>query len=219
MSHVFKCMIFGVVFVSGPAFAFFGLFEPNVEPVKEYLKDPYSAKFEDVKDYGAGVICGNVNSKNEFGAYTGKRAFAIQGGTVYFPEKNPAEYKLACVQFVSCVNLKRESSADACLEAVTKRETEQKEAKRKELADNRNNPKNAKLRKYGVEACEDWRKGSIVINSRINDLANQCKVAVNSCVNNHAQDGYMNVAACINKINMISDKSALFIYRVEMDKN
>lgn len=219
MSNVLGCIFFVLAFTSGPSFAFFGLFEPDIGPVKEHLKDPYSAKFDDVKDYGAGVICGNVNSKNEFGAYTGKRAFAIQNGIVFFPEKSPAEYQLACIKFVECVNFKRQPSADACLETVTKQDNEQKEAKRKKLSENRNNPKNAKLRKYGVEACEEWRKNSIVINSRINELSNQCKVSVNSCVNNFSQEGYMQVAVCINKINMISDKSALFLYRVELDKS
>ena len=42
------------------------------------LKDSYSAKFKDVR-FGSGsssnVICGEVNAKNSYGAYTGYVAF------------------------------------------------------------------------------------------------------------------------------------------------
>ena len=49
------------------------------------LKDPGSAKYQDVQAYalGAGyVFCGRVNSKNGFGGYTGFQRFVAGPGMV-----------------------------------------------------------------------------------------------------------------------------------------
>lgn len=52
------------------------------EAVKGELKDPYSARFHDLKafnyaiaDYPTVQVCGFVNAKNSYGAYAGKVPF------------------------------------------------------------------------------------------------------------------------------------------------
>lgn len=45
--------------------------------IRSTMKDPESTKFESVKNYGNGVICGNYNSKNSYGAYTGYKGFIL----------------------------------------------------------------------------------------------------------------------------------------------
>lgn len=49
--------------------------------VKDKLKDPYSAVFEDTKlgvaEDGKVLACGWVNAKNSYGAYTGKQVFTV----------------------------------------------------------------------------------------------------------------------------------------------
>lgn len=50
----------------------------KIEQVKsavlEQLKDPESAQFSNVRVVG-GLVCGEVNAKNSFGGYVGKRKF------------------------------------------------------------------------------------------------------------------------------------------------
>jgi hypothetical protein len=46
--------------------------------ITDQLKDPYSAKIEGVylsANPGTPIVCGTVNAKNEFGAYTGRKPF------------------------------------------------------------------------------------------------------------------------------------------------
>jgi len=48
------------------------------EALKNKLKDPYSAIFEDIKVFrsaDAVYICGHVNAKNAFGGYIGSQYF------------------------------------------------------------------------------------------------------------------------------------------------
>lgn len=52
------------------------------DAIKASLKDPYSAQFERMragqdKD-GSTLVCGYVNAKNSFGAYQGRRLFAVR---------------------------------------------------------------------------------------------------------------------------------------------
>lgn len=54
------------------------------ETAREYLtgelKDADTAKFRMIRKTSSGAICGEVNAKNSFGAYTGyKRFYAIEG--------------------------------------------------------------------------------------------------------------------------------------------
>lgn len=51
--------------------------------MRDRLKDPESARFEDLivaRFSGAPVVCGHVNAKNGFGGYTGKKAFLVING-------------------------------------------------------------------------------------------------------------------------------------------
>nr|BDD43684.1 hypothetical protein 19 [Pseudomonadaceae bacterium] len=80
----------------------FSLFGPNVDPVKDLLADPYSAKFEKVQTVRPGVICGTVNSKNQYAAYTGPKLFAIVDGKGYLAETSPEEVGLQCVYARGC---------------------------------------------------------------------------------------------------------------------
>lgn len=63
------------------------------ELVKSALKDPESAKFKNVVG-----VCGEVNSKNSYGGYTGFKSFYISDGVVVFREegddRNSFEYGL-----------------------------------------------------------------------------------------------------------------------------
>lgn len=78
------------------------MFGPNVDPVKDLLADPYSAKFEKVQTVRPGVICGTVNSKNQYAAYTGPKLFAIVDGKGYLAETSPEEVGLQCVYARGC---------------------------------------------------------------------------------------------------------------------
>lgn len=65
--------------------------------IRKKLKDPASAKFEDVffsKSGGSPVACGRVNSKNGFGGYTGFQRFVAAGEVVGFLEEEagPGEF-------------------------------------------------------------------------------------------------------------------------------
>lgn len=61
------------------SFANDGLIAEAKESIKNQLKDPYSAVFENIyigrAANGAPVVCGTVNAKNSYGAYVGRQAF------------------------------------------------------------------------------------------------------------------------------------------------
>lgn len=80
----------------------FSLFGPNLDPVKDLLADPYSAKFEKVQTVRPGVVCGTVNSKNQYAAYSGPKPFAIVDGKGYLAETSPEEVGLQCVYARDC---------------------------------------------------------------------------------------------------------------------
>lgn len=90
----------------------FSLFGPNVDPVKKRLDDPYSAKFEDVKTLANGAVCGDFNAKNQYGAYSGAKKFAIVGGTAYL-EGNAAEENTIIAFCVEGKDCKDHACADA----------------------------------------------------------------------------------------------------------
>ncbi|MGQ7140841.1 hypothetical protein ACUOA8_09325, partial [Escherichia sp. SS-MK2] len=53
----------------------------RVSLTKDSPKDPDSAKFESYfRDFGedAGYVCGYVNAKNSYGAYTGKKPYYVR---------------------------------------------------------------------------------------------------------------------------------------------
>lgn len=62
--------------------------EASKEAVRSVMKDPYSVRFEDVEYNEApgaagydNFVCGQVNAKNSYGAYTGFRRFYVNAGT------------------------------------------------------------------------------------------------------------------------------------------
>lgn len=63
--------------------------------VRERLKDEESARFKDVvvypKDATTAYVCGSVNAKNSFGAYTGYERFVVGA----MPDVNFATVSLA----------------------------------------------------------------------------------------------------------------------------
>lgn len=61
-----------------------------IEAVKYHLKDPASAEFRNLKITNT-AVCGEVNSKNGFGAMTGFVPFMSGGGAAntFFPENFP----------------------------------------------------------------------------------------------------------------------------------
>lgn len=52
--------------------------------LKHRLNDVDSAKFDGVYRFNSGVVCGKVNAKNGYGAYTGYRRFIGKGTLVFF---------------------------------------------------------------------------------------------------------------------------------------
>lgn len=55
-------------------------FEKIRQAIKQKLTDPDSAKFKNMRLFNAGqkseLVCGEINSKNRFGGYTGFQPFA-----------------------------------------------------------------------------------------------------------------------------------------------
>lgn len=52
------------------------------EQVKSQLRDPNSANFKNQFIGNKGDVCGEVNSKNGFGGYTGFQRYAVLNGSV-----------------------------------------------------------------------------------------------------------------------------------------
>lgn len=79
--------------------------ERRVESVvSERLKDPDSAKFAYVSMARSGshfIACGDVNSKNSFGAYTGNTAFMVWDQDVFidgpFAKPVPGAIPFCCI--------------------------------------------------------------------------------------------------------------------------
>lgn len=65
---------------------------PELEAIKSavggQLKDPFSAQFKDLFKFPSGRVCGMVNGKNAFGAYSGWTpfmAYAVELGGTFMP--------------------------------------------------------------------------------------------------------------------------------------
>lgn len=101
--HALKASICVLACLSMPAKA--SWFGPNVDAVKKELADPYSAKFENVKKQKSGAVCGEVNYKNQYGAYVGRQPFAILGGRGYIADSSPIEVQAVCVDAVDCKDM------------------------------------------------------------------------------------------------------------------
>lgn len=53
--------------------------------VKSELKDPESAQFQNLEEYGS-IVCGEVNAKNSYGGYSGFKPFIVHGVQVAIAE-------------------------------------------------------------------------------------------------------------------------------------
>jgi len=63
--------------------------------VRRSLKDPDSAKFEDVKAYAKEqVACGKVNAKNSYGGYTGAEDFSYYRGRPHLQSDDLKEFMI-----------------------------------------------------------------------------------------------------------------------------
>lgn len=80
---------------------------PAKEAVGDQLKDPSSAQFKEVRRTD-GVVCGEVNAKNSFGAYEGFRRFFVVDGAEAVLE--PAEEGAAKEYFGVAFSLRCPSS-------------------------------------------------------------------------------------------------------------
>ncbi|MFS9729906.1 hypothetical protein [Enterobacter hormaechei] len=58
------------------------------DSIKRLLKDPASADFSDDYVSQNGSVCGYVNGKNSFGAYSGKERYAFVGGASYLDDNS-----------------------------------------------------------------------------------------------------------------------------------
>lgn len=83
-------MVRGVV-VAAMALALVGCAEAEAKrAVAEKLKDPSSAQFQNVRESGE-YVCGEVNGKNSFGAYSGFRRFVAGPLGVTLEPEEPGE--------------------------------------------------------------------------------------------------------------------------------
>lgn len=73
-----KHILLALAFVA-PAYASDELIAEAKEAIGKTLKDPYSAVFEGMymgkAANGNPVVCGTLNAKNAYGAYTGRKRF------------------------------------------------------------------------------------------------------------------------------------------------
>lgn len=103
-------------------------FGPNVDAVKNELADPYSAKFENVKKLKSGAVCGEVNYKNQYGAYIGRQPFAIWNEKAFIGESGAEGVLLYCVKSPQCINeecVRAVSNADLPISIITKCDTKE----------------------------------------------------------------------------------------------
>ncbi len=208
MLNIRLFILFLLFSFSLPTYAFFGLFQPNVDAVKERLKDPYSAKFHKVVDHKLGVVCGEVNSKNSMGAYTGNKLFLIYENTAYFLEDDPDLLIALCINYPTCQ--KQGNQPQQCMDEHIVSIAEKKSIEKA----NKNNPKNRKLKSMGNKACIEW--GARGINAE--RQTKTCRSLVDSCVNEHSINGPEAIAECISKISMISDKAPYFLTLIGIEK-
>ncbi len=96
-----------------------------IEAVKRSLKYPYTAKFDSVAPCpeNKNIYRGKVNSKNEFGAYTGSSEFYVMNGVAYLDtdvfEKSLREMGYSFMyQLVNACYYGREADLKSYLTAV-----------------------------------------------------------------------------------------------------
>ena len=66
------------------------------EAVSHGMKDPSSAEFRSLDVFaGSGVVCGEVNAKNSFGAMAGFEGFVYDNGKVWLASSDDIEFSRA----------------------------------------------------------------------------------------------------------------------------
>lgn len=96
--------------------------------VARQMRDPYSARFEDVRLGANDKVCGRINAKNAYGAYSGAQEFVWTEGRLSLAPKEPADIVYgAAAHFVLAKNdpnwkylpeYERDRMTDADAEAV-----------------------------------------------------------------------------------------------------
>lgn len=74
-----KLLTLAMLLISVSASAQQGEIVAAREIVKAVLKDPYTAQFSNERKAEGGV-CGDLNAKNSYGAYTGNRRYVVRDG-------------------------------------------------------------------------------------------------------------------------------------------
>lgn len=178
MSHVLKCVALSLLLASGSASAFSGFFGPNLDPIKALLKDPYSARFENVKEYGPGVICGLINSKNSMGAYTGFTAFYIANKVAGLSRDSEHYHKAICVDLPACLSIGK--TIEEC-------SAERNGFINKQITDIDNNKAFAVKSQAEIVCYRESLSGA---------NKNDCVAGINSCHRQHP-DSYIRSVACM----------------------
>lgn len=166
----------------------------KLEPVKNRLVDPYSAKFHNVHDYSLGIICGEVNSKNKLGAYTGKKAFLIDNGQVYFEQENTEKLIALCIDYPQCQS--KGKKAQQCMNEHLQSLKDKEDIKQR----NRTNPVKLLIGQVGRDACNAWGGDH---KQHLQRQTNQCIALVKKCVEDYKEAPPNSVAECVMQINMI----------------
>lgn len=151
-----------LVMVSGQACAL-GLFGPNVDAVKKRLNDPYSVKFEGVRKVDNGAVCGQFNAKNQYGAYAGRKEFAIVDGAAYLEGDTGEEdvIILHCIRGENCKD-------SDCLDEV--RQQLDKERKSVALA-----PNIGQFRGLAAAACRNHTQSDPAKMVECNNAVVECR--------------------------------------------
>lgn len=79
------------------------ILEAIQKSVANDLKDPFSAQFQNIRQLPSGKICGEVNAKNSYGAYTGWTTFMTMS-PIALPsglQSSPASIDSADSQFMA----------------------------------------------------------------------------------------------------------------------
>jgi hypothetical protein len=80
--------------------------EVQKEKIQNRLKDPASAEFKNTfvsRKMGSPIVCGQINSKNSFGAFSGFQRF-ISGGEIQVLESDMAPGEMETTWFKVCGN-------------------------------------------------------------------------------------------------------------------
>lgn len=92
---------------SAPAWKKQAWIQRTEDTIRQKLKDPDSAKFRNaafVRFHNAPLVCGEVNSKNGFGGFTGYQHFIGGGQTMAFLEEDFAPGEFAKVWNKICAS-------------------------------------------------------------------------------------------------------------------